>query len=69
MKLIVERHKAKPEFHRAATVTQKLAELYEVEIGDNGRAAAAYEEAASWFDRVSFTQRHAPFLRFLLTTF
>lgn len=41
---------SKGNFRRAATHKQNLAELYEVELGDDGRAAAAYEEAASWFE-------------------
>ena len=35
---------SKGNFRRAATHKQNLAELYEVELGDNTRAAAAYEE-------------------------
>ncbi|KAF2865323.1 alpha-soluble NSF attachment protein [Massariosphaeria phaeospora] len=41
---------AKGNFRRAATHKQNLAELYEVELGDNSRAAAAYEEAAGWYE-------------------
>ncbi|KAF2741039.1 alpha-soluble NSF attachment protein-like protein [Polyplosphaeria fusca] len=41
---------AKGNFRRAATHKQNLAELYEVELGDEGRAAAAYEEAAGWYE-------------------
>lgn len=41
---------SKGNFRRAATNKQNLAELYEVELGDNTRAAAAYEEAAGWYE-------------------
>ncbi|KAF2198755.1 alpha-soluble NSF attachment protein [Delitschia confertaspora ATCC 74209] len=41
---------SKGNFRRAATHKQTLAELYEVELGDEARAAAAYEEAAQWFE-------------------
>ncbi|KAF2708371.1 alpha-soluble NSF attachment protein [Pleomassaria siparia CBS 279.74] len=41
---------SKGNFRRAATHKQNLAELYEVEIGDESRAAAAYEEAAGWYE-------------------
>ncbi|CAN9456299.1 unnamed protein product [Alternaria alternata] len=41
---------SKGNFRRAATHKQNLAELYEVELGDNTRAAAAYEEAAGWYE-------------------
>ncbi|KAI9842003.1 MAG: vesicular-fusion protein S17 [Thelocarpon superellum] len=37
-------------FRRAATHKQSLAEVYESEIGDQKRAIAAYETAASWFE-------------------
>ena len=43
----------KGNFRRAATHKQNLGELYEVELGDNMRAAAAYEEAAGWYESVS----------------
>ncbi|KAF2745924.1 alpha-soluble NSF attachment protein-like protein [Sporormia fimetaria CBS 119925] len=41
---------SKGNFRRAATHKQNLGELFEVELGDDGRAAAAYEEAASWYE-------------------
>ena len=44
---------SKGNFRRAATHKQNLAELFEVELGDNTRAAAAYEEAAGWYESVS----------------
>ncbi|EGD93649.1 vesicular-fusion protein sec17 [Trichophyton tonsurans CBS 112818] len=37
-------------FRRAASHQQNLAEVYEVEIGDETRALAAYEKAAEWFE-------------------
>ncbi|MCJ1317650.1 hypothetical protein MMC15_002975 [Xylographa vitiligo] len=40
----------KGNFRRAATHQQNLAEVYEVEIGDQKRAAEAYEVAAGWFE-------------------
>lgn len=43
---------SKGSFRRAATHKQNLAELFEVELGDNARAAAAYEEAAGWYESV-----------------
>jgi alpha-soluble NSF attachment protein len=46
---------SKGNFRRAATHKQNLAELYEVELGDNTRAAAAYEEAAGWYESVSLS--------------
>ncbi|KAJ4356163.1 vesicular-fusion protein S17 [Didymosphaeria variabile] len=41
---------SKGNFRRAATHKQNLGELFEVELGDNARAAAAYEEAAGWYE-------------------
>jgi hypothetical protein len=43
---------SKGNFRRAATHKQNLAELFEVELGDDRRAAAAYEEAAGWYESV-----------------
>ena len=40
----------KGNFRRAATHKQNLAELYEVELGDQKRAMEAYETAAGWFE-------------------
>ncbi|EZF16346.1 hypothetical protein H112_05783 [Trichophyton rubrum D6] len=37
-------------FRRAASHQQNLAEVFEVEIGDETRALAAYEKAAEWFE-------------------
>lgn len=41
---------SKGNFRRAATQKQNLGELFELELGDEARAAAAYEEAAGWFE-------------------
>ncbi|KAI2037855.1 vesicular-fusion protein S17 [Ophidiomyces ophidiicola] len=41
---------SKGNFRRAATHQQNLAEVYEVEIGDETRAMEAYEKAAEWFE-------------------
>ena len=43
---------SKGNFRRAATHKQNLGELFEVELGDESRAAAAYEEAAGWYESV-----------------
>lgn len=40
----------KGNFRRAATHKQNLAEVYEVEIGDQKRAMESYELAASWYE-------------------
>lgn len=40
----------KGNFRRAATHKQNLAELYEVELGDNKKAIESYELAAGWFE-------------------
>lgn len=48
---------SKGNFRRAATHKQNLGELFEVELGDNGRAAAAFEEAAGWYESVSLEPR------------
>ena len=37
-------------FRRAATHQQNLAEVYEVEIGDQKKALEAYDTAAQWFE-------------------
>ena len=46
----INHYTSKGNFRRAATHQQNLAELYEVEIGDQKRAVDAYEVAASWFE-------------------
>jgi alpha-soluble NSF attachment protein len=50
---------SKGNFRRAATHKQNLAELYEVELGDNARAGAAYEEAAGWYESVRSNPNHS----------
>ncbi|KAI5310819.1 vesicular-fusion protein S17 [Ascosphaera atra] len=40
----------KGNFRRAANHQQNLAELFEVELGDEVRAVEAYERAAEWFE-------------------
>ncbi|KAL9045667.1 MAG: hypothetical protein Q9214_001328 [Letrouitia sp. 1 TL-2023] len=40
----------KGNFRRAATHQQNLAELYELELGDEKKAVEAYETAASWYE-------------------
>jgi alpha-soluble NSF attachment protein len=49
----IQHYCSKGSFRRAATHKQNLAELFENEMGDNARAAAAYEEAAGWYESVS----------------
>lgn len=51
---------SKGNFRRAATHKQNLAELYEIELGDNARAGAAYEEAAGWYESVSLNPSVRP---------
>jgi alpha-soluble NSF attachment protein len=46
----INHYTMKGNFRRAATHKQNLAELYEVELGDQKRAMEAYETAAGWFD-------------------
>ena len=41
---------SKGNFRRAATHEQNLAEVYEVEIGDQKKALAAYDTAAQWYE-------------------
>ena len=41
---------SKGNFRRAATHQQNLAEVYEVEIGDQKAALAAYDTAAQWYE-------------------
>ena len=41
---------SKGNLRRAATHQQNLAELYEVEIGDQKRALEAYETCGAWFE-------------------
>lgn len=46
----IQHYCAKGNFRRAATHKENLGELFEVELGDQARAAAAFEEAASWYE-------------------
>ncbi|KAI5370102.1 Putative NSF attachment protein [Septoria linicola] len=46
----IQHYTTKGNFRRAATHKQNLAELYEVDLNDQKRAAEAYETAASWFE-------------------
>lgn len=46
----INHYTSKGNFRRAATQQQNLAEIYEIEIGDEKRAAEAYEVAAGWFE-------------------
>jgi len=46
----INHYTMKGNFRRAATNKQNLAELYEVSIGDNKRAAEAYDIAAGWYE-------------------
>jgi alpha-soluble NSF attachment protein len=46
----IQHYTLKGNFRRAATHQQNLAEVYEVEIGDQKRALEAYETAAGWFE-------------------
>jgi len=48
--LAINHYTSKGNFRRAATHKQNLAELYELEIGDQKKAMESYELAASWFD-------------------
>ncbi|KAK4506766.1 hypothetical protein PRZ48_000499 [Zasmidium cellare] len=46
----IEHYTLKGNFRRAATHKQNLAELYEIELGDQKRAMEAYEMAAGWYE-------------------
>ncbi len=46
----INHYTSKGNFRRAATHKQNLAEVYEVEIGDQKKAIESYELAASWFE-------------------
>lgn len=46
----INHYTSKGNFRRAATQQQNLAEIYEIEIGDEKRAVEAYETAAGWFE-------------------
>lgn len=46
----IQHYVLKGNLRRAATQQQHLAELYELEMGDQKKALEAYEQAAEWFD-------------------
>jgi alpha-soluble NSF attachment protein len=46
----IDHYTSKGNFRRAASHKQNLAEVYEVEIGDQKKAMESYELAASWFE-------------------
>ncbi|KAI9839524.1 MAG: hypothetical protein M1819_002150 [Sarea resinae] len=46
----INHYTMKGNFRRAATHKQNLAEVFEVEIGDQKRAIEAYDTAAGWFE-------------------
>lgn len=46
----INHYTLKGNFRRAATYKQNLAELYEVELGDQKAAMQAYETAAGWYE-------------------
>jgi len=46
----INHYTLKGNFRRAAGQQQTLAEIYEQELGDQKRAADAYETAAGWFE-------------------
>lgn len=48
--LILIADTSKGNFRRAATHKQNLAEIYELEIGDQKKAIESYELAANWFE-------------------
>ncbi|KAK2752181.1 vesicular-fusion protein S17 [Onygenales sp. PD_40] len=50
LQVAIQHYIAKGNFRRAATHQQNIAELYEVELGDETRALEAYEKAAEWFE-------------------
>jgi len=50
IEIAINHYTSKGNFRRAATQKQNVAEVYEVEIGDQKRAIEAYELAASWFE-------------------
>jgi alpha-soluble NSF attachment protein len=46
----IQHYTSKGNFRRAATHQQNLAEVYEMEIGDQKKALEAYDTAAGWFE-------------------
>lgn len=47
----INHYTMKGNFRRAATWKQNIAELFEVELGDQKRAMEAYETAAGWYEQ------------------
>ena len=47
----INHYTLKGNFRRAATWKQNIAELFEVELGDQKRAMEAYETAAGWYEQ------------------
>lgn len=50
LKQAINHYTLKGNFRRAATHQQNLAEVYELEIGDQKRAVEAYDVAGGWFE-------------------
>lgn len=50
LQIAISHYTSKGNFRRAATHQQNLAEVYEVEIGDQKKALEAYDTAAQWFE-------------------
>ncbi|KAJ4553105.1 vesicular-fusion protein S17 [Exophiala dermatitidis] len=46
----ISHYTTKGNFRRAATHQQNLAEVYEMELGDQKKALAAYDTAAQWYE-------------------
>jgi alpha-soluble NSF attachment protein len=46
----IHHYTLKGNFRRAATHKQNIAEVYELELGDQKRAMEAYETAAGWYE-------------------
>ncbi len=46
----IQHYTSKGNFRRAATHQQNLAEVYEMEIGDQKKALEAYDTAAQWYE-------------------
>lgn len=46
----IAHYTSKGNFRRAASHQQNLAEVYEVEIGDQKKALVAYNTAAEWYE-------------------
>lgn len=48
--IAIQHYTSKGNFRRAATHQQNLAEVFEMEIGDQKKALEAYDTAAQWFE-------------------